>query len=460
MATFRYEGFDQLGKAKRGTVEAGDQQAALMGIRSQGVNPTRVEPVLSKAPTSAGFDNFRLLDSAPAPMEVAAGTLPTPRRVAPKLDESFGAPNIEAPRPQFIPDTSTSRPNPGTSAAVGLARQPLLRANAKDMALFYQNMASLVNAGTGLGAALGSMAQVAPSRGLRRACEQMQQRVMTGAQMSDLMWAYPGIFSPLQSGIVAAGERGGFLVASFERLASYCERDYDLQTMLKRETAHPKLVAVAGIFIPSVVTFVLQGSHAWLVSMTPVLERIALFIVLWFLWKLARPFIPLDNPIKAVWDRVRLYVPVVGKVVRALATAKFCRSYGALYAAGVGPGEAIRLSAIACGNLAVGKDSIAQIPNIERGVQLTEALRATQHFPQLALQMMQIGEQSGDIDVALGRAADFLESDAETSIRQAVPVIGVAMLLFVAFFLVLPQLIGLIHMIGNIYDNASDPDAK
>lgn len=462
MATFRYEGFDQLGKAKRGTVEAGDQQAALTGIRSQGVNPTRVEPVLSKAPVNAGFDNFRLLDSAPAPMEVAAPTLPTPRRVAPKLDDSFGAPNIEVPAPLPIPGTTSSRPNPGTSAAVGLARQPLLRANAKDLALFYQNMASLVNAGTSLGEALRSMSQAAPSRGLRRACDQMQQRVMTGAQMSELMWAYPGIFSPLQSGIIAAGERGGFLVASFERLASYSDRDYELQTMVKRETWYPKLVAAVTPILspPALVALVMQGTHAWWLLMEPVVVKVAIFAVIYYALVLAKPFIPLDNPIKAVWDRVRLYVPLVGKVVRGLSTAKFCRSYGALYAAGVGPGEAIRISAIACGNLAIGKDAVKQIPNIERGVQLTEALRQTHHFPPLALQMMQIGEQSGDIDIALGKAADFLEKDSETTIRKAVPVMGIAMFVFVALFLVLPQLMGAVSNYGAQLDNLSNPDAK
>jgi len=462
MATFRYEGFDQLGKAKRGTVEAGDQQAATMGIRSQGVNPTRVEPVLSKAPASAGFDNFRLLDNAPASVEVAAPSLPTPRRVAPKLDDSFGAPNVEAPRPQFIPDTSSSRPNPGTTAAVGLARQPLLRANARDMALFYQNMASLVNAGTGIGAALGSMAQVAPSRGLRRACEQMQQRVMTGAQMSDLMWAYPGIFSPLQSGIVAAGERGGFLVASFERLSAYSERDYELQTMIKRETWYPRLVAAVTPLLspPALIALIMQGPHAWWALMEPVVVKVAIFAVIYYTFVLLKPFIPPDNPVKAVWDRVRLYVPRVGKVVRALSTAKFCRSYGALYSAGVGPGEAIRISAIACGNLAIGKDAIKQIPDIERGVPLAQALRQTHHFPPLALQMMQIGEQSGDIDVALGKAADFLEKDSETTIRNAVPVMGIMLFLGVAFFLVLPQLMAAMTNYGAQLDNLSNPDAK
>ncbi len=466
MATFRYEGFDQLGKAKRGTVEAGDHSSALLGLRSQGLNPTRVEPLVVAPNPAPPGESFRPQPGqSPVAAPESAIPSPRPRTMPPRLEKGSVGVAVEPsgmPSPQFMPGTSSSRPNPGTSASTGIARQPLLRANSKDMALFYRNMASLVNAGTGLHAALGSMAQAAPSAALRRACDQMAQRVMMGTPLSELMPAFPGIFSPLQSGIVAAGERGGFLVASFERLAAYCERDYELQTMIKRETWYPKLVAFLAPLLspPPLIALVMTGVGAWARMMAPVVVEVAFAAALWYGFVLAKPFIPLDNPVKAVWDRVRLYMPIVGKVVRGLSTAKFCRSYGALYSAGVGPGEAIRLSALACGNLAIGKDSVAQISKIEHGVQLTEALRATNHFPPLALQMMQIGEQSGDLDVALGKAADFLESDAETSIRKAVPVMGIAMFLGVAFFLVLPQLMGAMTNYGQQLDNLSNPDAK
>ncbi len=435
MAHFRYEGFDQLGKARRGTVEAGDQNSALVGIRSQGVNPTRVEPI--------------------------AAPVPRPR---PQVAPFAPPPEVEAPLPEapqrFIPGTSGSRPNPGTSASAMLPRQPLLRCNSRDMALFYRNMASLINAGTGIGAALKSMSTAASNGALRRACAQMAERSMTGTPMSDMMPAFPGVFSPLQNGIVAAGERGGLLVAAFERLANYCERDHELRTMVIGQLAHPGIVAIAALFIPSIVTLVLLGGHAWAVGMVPVIERIVAFILLLVVWHYAKPFVPSENPVKAVWDRVRLQIPVFGRVVRSLATAKFCRSYGALYSAGVGPGEAIRLSAVACGNMAIGTDSVAQISNIEKGSSLTQALRSTNHFPPLSLQMMQIGEQTGDIDTSMDKVADFLEQDAESAIRRAIPLIGILMLLFVAYFLVLPQLKQMVEFISKIYDNAADPDGS
>ncbi len=435
MAHFRYEGFDQLGKAKRGVVEAGDQSSALLGIRSQGVNPTRVEPISAPLPK-------------PRPrMETPLPTAPEP---------AF------TPRPQAVPGTSASLPNFGTSASPPIPRQPLLRSSSKEMALWFRNMASLVNAGTGIGAGLQSMATAAPTKALRTASKQMAERVMTGAQLSELMPSYPGLFSPLHAGIAAAGERGGFLVASFERLANYCERDYELQTMVKRETWYPKLVAACAVILnpAALVALIMSGPALWLSMQLGTFVKIAIFAAIYYALIVAKPFIPLDNPIKAAWDRVRLYVPLVGKVVRGLGTAKWCRAYAALYSAGVGPGEAMRLSAQGCGNLAIGRDTLAQAAKVEHGLPLTEALRATHLFPPLALQMLQIGEQSGDLDTSLDKAADFLEADAETAIKQCIPVIGILMFLFVAFFLVLPQLMEGYSNYGHSYDNIADPDAK
>lgn len=422
MALFRYEGFDQLGKAKRGTVEAGDQNSALLGIRSQGVNPTRLEPVAVPLPIPRPQPQ-----TLPRPVPVE-GTMPAPM-----------------PLPMHIPGTSSSRPNVGTSAGTILPRQPLLRASSKDMALWYRNMASLVNAGTGMGAGLQGMSEAAPTSALRSASRQMGARIMTGAPLSELMGSFPGMFTPLHTSIVEAGERGGFLVASFERLAQYCERDYELQTMIKRETWYPKLVALAGIFIPSIVPLFLQGFSAWVAVVTPSLIKLGALWLGWQAYKIAVPFIPQDNPVKSSWDRIKLYLPIIGKVSRGLATAKFCRAYGALYSAGVGAGEGLRLSAQACGNMAIAHDIVAQIPSVEKGGTLTQALRTTKMFPALSLQMLQIGEQSGDLDTSLDKAADFLETDSETTIRQSVPVLGIIMFLIVALVFILPQAMGMLN---------------
>jgi type IV pilus assembly protein PilC len=133
---------------------------------------------------------------------------------------------------------------------------------------------------------------------------------------------------------------------------------------------------------------------------------------------------------KLALDGLKLRLPIIGKVTRGLAASKFCRALGALYGAGVGPGESVRLAADACGNAVMAKGALEIIPRLESGQRLTDSLASTGHFPTMALQMMQVGEESGSLDTQLDKTADFLESDAEVAIKQAVQALGI--LIFIA----------------------------
>jgi type IV pilus assembly protein PilC len=253
------------------------------------------------------------------------------------------------------------------------------------------------------------------------------------------MRAFPGMFTPLQIGLVNAGERGGFLDSSFERLARYAERDYDLQQMIKKETWYPKLLVLASIFIPAAVPLVLamvQGGQnpflAWLSSVMPPLVVLGLAYAIYRAANYVSPYAAHQNALKLTLDRLKLYVPVMGKVVRGLATAKFCRALGALTSAGVGMGESVRLASSACGNAAIGLSAIQVIPRLEHGDKLTETLASTGHFPKMVLQMLKVGEDSGSIDAQLDKAADFLENDSEVAIKQAIQVLGILVFLLIA----------------------------
>ena len=297
----------------------------------------------------------------------------------------------------------------------------------------------MIHAGTSLGAALHSMAQHAPGGALRSASSQMEKRVLSGEPFSASMEAFPGLFSPLQIGMVSAGERGGFLDAMFARLAKYAERDYDLQQTIKRETWYPKLLVFASIFIPGAVPLVLavvQGGQnpilAWLGSVGPPLLLLGGAYAIYRAIEYSSPLAAHQNGPKVWLDRAKLRLPVFGKVARAFATAKFCRALGALYGAGVGPGESVRLASNACGNAAIARDALGIIPRLEHGETLTDCLASTRQFPSTVLQVMHVGEESGALDEQLDKAADFLEADAEVAVKQSVQALGILVFLLIA----------------------------
>jgi type II secretory pathway component PulF len=411
MTNFAFQARDRSGQQVSGTREADDQRAALEALREDGLFVTKLQ---------ATRETVR----AEAPRAEA------PRAEASRLETAShapenGVPSTPAPRTPAAPTQTTA---PATT-------QPFLQANAKQLALYFRQMHAMLHAGTGLAQALALMGEHAPSRGLQRASAEMSRRAATGTPWSETMPSYPGLFSELMIGMISAGERGGFLDRMCLRLAEYSERDYDIQQTIKRETWYPKLLVFCSIFIPSVVPLVLQGFDAWLKVVLPPLIVIGVLFAGWKLIKLLAPSLFHEGPLAYWIDWLKLLVPVAGKTVRSLATAKFCRAFGALSSAGMGIGPTIELSARACGNAAIAEKARRVIPQVERGQTMTEALRSTHVFPAIAIQMLHVGETAGNIEEQLEKVAEFQEQDAETTIKQAVKVWGIVVFLAIALYI-------------------------
>lgn len=448
MPTFAYQARDSSGQRVNGTREAADQRAALEALRAAGLFVTQLTPV-------RGSRSPRAVPPAPSAATPALPVEAAPR--APMNGAVNGVMPAEAASRQEPPVERADPRRPGVAEAPGApdeARRtvprldaqppsgvkPLLRANAKEMVLFFRQMHAMLHAGTVLSHALNALAENAANPALRTACREMSPRTASGTPWSETMRAYPALFSELAIGMISAGENGGFLDRMCLRLAEYAERDYEIQQTIKRETWYPKILVVMSFLIPSIVPLVLAavgvtGENplwAWLKSIGPP------FLVMggiWWAWK----FLDLSSPVLArsgspryLLDRIKLTVPVAGKTVRALATAKFCRALGALQAAGTGLHATITLAADACGNAVIAESARGIIPRIERGEGLTDSLAATGQFPGIALQMLRTGEESGSIEQQLDKVADFLEQDAETTIKQSVKLLGVIVFLLVA----------------------------
>lgn len=465
MATWNYEARTVDGRIVRGTRDAADRSSALDALRAEGLFINRLEtrittghaavPLRPRAPINQPIAPNGGVATLTSPAEnISAATAATstappingapvsvnkPLRPAPRFDPVAPPPVA----PQIINSTAPGAARPmGQSASAPLVSQPFLHASNQDLSNFFRQLAALLHAGTGIGSALQTMSENAANKALRTASIEMSRRALTGGPVSESMEAFPGLFSPLMIGITKAGERGGFLERSFTRLADYAERDYQLQQAIKRETWYPKLIVFCSILIPGVVPLVLSGPSAFFHQVLPPLIILALLYIAVKVWHYIKPALTSQindfkiggfSPAKT-YDEIKLIIPVVGKTARALASAKFCRALGALYSAGVGPSEAVRLGAEACGNRAVAQRAIATIPQLNAGAPLTQCMKETRVFNPLALQMMRVGEESGDLDTQLDKAADFLETNAETTIKQAVPILGILAFLCVAIY--------------------------
>lgn len=477
MPTFAYQARDKAGQRVSGTREASDQRAALEALREIGLYVTQLAPV------GRAFRAQAPAPSAPSSLATSAATMPSPgehggplaahpQREAPL--ETYAPSDTRAheqARENLRPERSGAGPQQAGQSVPRSTRtemgpepaltQPWARANAKEMALFFRQMNSMLNAGTALSQALNTMASCAANPSLRRACLEMSARTAQGQPWSEVMRAYPGIFSNLAIGMISAGELGGFLDRMCLRLSEYAERDYELQQTIKRETWYPKLLVLSSIFIPSVVPLVVTKVNgtgnpllAWLQNIVPPLLVIGL---VWGAWKAFNYLSPVTlhtgSP-RYMLDKIKLSLPIAGKTVRALATAKFCRALSALYAAGMGMNRTLNLAADTTGNAVLSENVRKIIPRVENGENLSDCLASTGYFAPIVLQMLRTGEMSGNIDTQLDKVADFLEADAETTVKQSVKVLGIVAFLLIAMYIGMQTVQFYTGYFNNIFSEA------
>lgn len=307
------------------------------------------------------------------------------------------------------------------------------RATAMQLSLYFRQAHALLHAGSSISHALAVAARHDASPALRRVSEEMSRATAGGTPWSETMQGYPGLFTDLAVGMVAAGESSGRVDQACQRLADYSERDYHLQQTIKRETWYPKLLVAAAIFIPSVVPLVLGGFGAWLRAVWPSLLAIGCISAAWRGLQWASPLLGQARAASRVIDGIKLTLPVAGKVTRGFASAKFCRALGATIGAGVPVNRAMSLAGSACGNMVLAEATEKARKKVLEGDTLTGALSATRAFPPVAMQMLATGEASGQTEEQLEKVADFLEGDAETAVKQAVKLLGVLVLLLIAW---------------------------
>lgn len=341
------------------------------------------------------------------------------------------------------------------------------RANAKNMSLYFRQLQALLKSGTALAQALNAVAQSAPSKPLREASLEMARRTAKGDVWSEQMREYPGLFSPLALAMIRSGEAGGFLDVACGKLADYAEHDHHIQQVIARETWYPKMVIFAAIFIlniPPLVVAIMKGQPvgpAILGYLLGIALPLSVIFLVWLATNGKKFIMPLARhlrPLTIVIDQIKLLTPVVGKTVRNLAVAKFCRAFAALNAAGLGVATSFELAGEACGNTAIASRIREIIPKVEQGQGITDALAATRQFQPVVLQMMRTGEVSGNFDEQLNSVAEFMEQEGESSIRKSMVVLGILALLAVAAmvgYYVINFYVGYFNNIFNMAESVS-----
>ncbi|MDZ4099783.1 MAG: type II secretion system F family protein [Methylophilaceae bacterium] len=323
----------------------------------------------------------------------------------------------------------------------------------KDVALFTRQLATMMKAGVPLLQAFDIVGKGHNNPAVAKMLGDIKGDVETGSSLSQAFRKYPLYFDALYCNLVGAGEQAGILDTLLDRLATYKEKILAIKGKIKSALMYPiSIIVVAFVITAVIMIFVVpafkelfRGFGADLPTPTLVVMAISDYFVtywwaifgsigggLWFFfytWKRS-------EKMQATMDRLMLKVPIFGNLVKIATIARFARTLSTMFAAGVPLVEALDSVAGASGNR-VYYDATKRIQSeISTGTSLTVAMQNSDVFPNMVLQMVAIGEESGALDSMLSKVADFYEAEVDDAVE------GLSSLMEPIIMVVLGVLIG------------------
>ncbi|HEY9615060.1 type II secretion system F family protein [Allocoleopsis sp.] len=319
----------------------------------------------------------------------------------------------------------------------------------KDKAVFSRQFAAMVNAGVAMVRCLGVLSEQCPNPKLKKALVSISGEVQQGTSLSDSMRKHPDCFDNLYVCMVQAGEVGGVLDEVLNRLAKVLEDMARLQNQVKSAMAYPTAVGVLALIIFMAMTIFLIPIFAGIFKELEVeLPALTAFMValseIMRSWRIIIPIAIImavslafrwyyKTPVGRVQiDGFLLKMPLFGDLNQKSAVARFCRIFGTLTRSGVPILQSLDIVRDTSGNQVIANAVEAAKLEIQQGGMISLAFQKEQVFPLLAIQMISIGEETGELDSMMMKVADFYEDEVEQAVKALTSLIEPIMMVLLA----------------------------
>ena len=368
------------------------------------------------------------------------------KATAVQVDDQGGSKNSGGKR-------ATGKPTEGGGGLQGLLSLDLGAAfekppGVKEKAVFASKLAALVDAGVPIVRSLDLMASQQRLPMFKRALVQIGLDVNQGTAMAAAMRQWPKVFDKLSIAMVEAGEAGGVLDESLKRLAKLLEDNARLQNQIKGALGYPVAVLVIAILVFLGMTIFLIPTFAgifkdlgaelplftqMMVDLSSLLRSsFSLLLagsILVMIWLISRYYATHKG--RRVIDRLMLKLPLFGDLIMKTATAQFCRIFSSLTRAGVPILMSLEISSETAGNSIISDAILESRSLVQEGVLLSTALIRQKVLPDMALSMLAIGEETGEMDQMLSKVADFYEDEVSAAVKALTSMLEPAMIVVV-----------------------------
>jgi type IV pilus assembly protein PilC len=307
----------------------------------------------------------------------------------------------------------------------------------KDLVTFTRLFATMIDAGLPLVQCLEILASQQPKPAFAAVLKDIKNSVEGGSTFSDALRKHPRIFDELFVNLIQAGEAGGILDNILSRLSIYLEKRQKLVRQVKGALSYPTIVffiaigvmavmltfvipAFEGMFaefgggkdnLPALTRFMVALSHGF-VTFLPITVVIVIGIVTGFTYALKNP------KGRRVFDTTLLKLPIMGAVLQKISVARFTRTLGTLLQSGVPILDALEICAKTSGNVRIESGIMHVRQRISEGQSMAEPLTEAKVFPDMVVQMIGVGEQTGALDQMLNKIADFYEEETDVAVAS------------------------------------------
>lgn len=400
MAAFSYKAMDKAGRNKSGVLEGDNAKQIRAQIREKGLIPLEVEQVAEKAQKSAkGFQLF-----------------------SPKI-------------------------------------------SASDLALLTRQLATLVESSLPLEESLLAVAEQCEKPRQKSMMMAVRSKVVEGHSLADAMGEFPSVFDKLYRAMVAAGEKSGHLDTVLNRLSDYTENRQQVRSKITQAMIYPTLMLIIAFGIVSLLlTFVVPkivGQFDTMGQELPMVTQILIGLSDWFKAYIAHVVVVLillvigyKRMLQVPKIRLRIHqrmlgLPVFGKVIKGLNTARFASTLSILTASSVPVLEGMRIAAQVLSNDYIQKLISEAATLVQEGSSLKVSLEKTKTFPPMMMHMIASGEKSGELQAMLSRAATNQDREFESQVNIALSIMTPTIVLLMAgivFFIIVAILLPIVNL--------------
>ena len=343
------------------------------------------------------------------------------------------------------------------------------RVTDKDVVVFTRQLATMIDAGLPLVQCLEILSRQQENSTFKRTIAAIQEDVEAGTTFADAMRKHPKAFDSLYSNMIEAGETGGILDTILNRLAIFMEKTMALKKKVKGAMTYPAIcLAISILILVVILVFVIpvfQEMFSQMDAALPIPTQIVVAMSNAFkehlLW-IILPIVALMYIFKKVYstekgryriDQMFLRLPVVGILIRKVAVAKFTRTLSTMLQSGVPILEALQVVAKTAGNKVIELAVFRTADAIAEGRPMAEPLAESGVFPNMVVQMINVGESVGALDTMLEKIADFYDEEVDQAVSNLTAMIEPFMMVFLGGMigtLVVAMYLPIFEMAGHV----------